>query len=142
MLILDRHFLHLNGKARQHPRAPDGHQVPHPETAGSGMEISRIQHLVAEMPQEHPSRKIAVERLCNKLVCSYFVHYSVFMHAWTASLCHIPHQSKIRRSQRLPAMARSESWGSSTNCIFLTHPHPWIYYSINDVHHKIDDDEH
>jgi hypothetical protein len=42
------------------------------------MEISGIEHLIAQMSQEHPSREIAVEGLCNEFVCAYFIQDTSF----------------------------------------------------------------
>lgn len=75
VLVLSGHLRHLDGESRQHPRAVDGHQVFHPETPVGGMKVSRVQHLVAEMAEEHPSRKVAVEGLGYEFVCSGFIHF-------------------------------------------------------------------
>jgi hypothetical protein len=42
------------------------------------MEVSGIEHLVAQMPQKHPSREVAMEGFGYEFVCAYFIQDSIF----------------------------------------------------------------
>ena len=68
------HLLHLDGQSREHPRAVNRQQVLHAEAAVGGMEVGRIEQMVAQVTHEEPPGDVAVEGLGQERVASYFIH--------------------------------------------------------------------
>ena len=72
--VLHGHLVHLDGEAREYPRAVDRQQIFHAEATGRGVKVGGVEHVVAEVTQEEVLREVAVEGLGEKVVGSYFIH--------------------------------------------------------------------
>ena len=77
LCVLHGHLVHLDGKAREHPRAVDGEEIFHAEASGRGVEVGGIKHVIAEVPHEEPLREVAMEGLGHEFVRSYLFHFEV-----------------------------------------------------------------
>ena len=72
--VLHGHLVHLDGKAREHPRAIDGHEIFHAKPTGRGVEVGSVEHMIAEVAHEEPLREVAMERFSQKFVRANFIH--------------------------------------------------------------------
>lgn len=72
--ILHGHLVHLDGEAREHPRAIDRQEIFHAEASGRRVEIGSIEHVVAEVAHKESLREVAVEGLGQEFVGTNFVH--------------------------------------------------------------------
>ena len=73
--VLYRHLVHLDGEAREHPRAVDSQQIFHAEATSRGVKVGGVEHVVAEMAHEEVLREVAVEGIGEKVVRSYLIHF-------------------------------------------------------------------
>ena len=77
--ILLRHLRHLDSQSGEHPRAIDAHEILHTKATGRRMEVGGIEHVIAQMSREEASAEVAMKRLSQKFVSSYFIHFAPFL---------------------------------------------------------------
>ena len=72
--ILHGHLVHLDGEAREHPRAIDREKIFHAEASGRRVKIGSVEHVIAEVAHKESLREVAVERLSQEFVRTNFFH--------------------------------------------------------------------